>query len=129
MILHYLPTETQLSDINHAFRKASKSQHRCRHGAVVRASSHRSFGFNIMKNDPRYVDSPSRSVHAEEMALRLHSSPRRGICVSVRLDQSDNPAYAKPCKVCESKLAKAGIKRVIFTNPDSATGYSLISLK
>lgn len=125
----YYPSRSERSDISSAFRAAASSSHRCRHGALIRSSGRRTVGFNKLKNNPKFVpDLGIWGVHAEQHALKLHSNPRGGLCISVRINREGRIAYARPCEHCEADLVEAGIRKVIYSNPSSSSGFSLMKL-
>lgn len=127
----YYPTARESKNISLAFKAAKKSVHRCRHGAVVRSGSRISVGFNKTKNHPKFVgpdDFLRCGTHAERNALRMHSNPRNAFVASVRLDRAGKLGMAKPCIRCETELRKAGIRRVIFSNPKSPSGFEVMVL-
>lgn len=121
----YYPSARQKKLIRRAFVVAQNSSHRCRHGAIVWNNSHITEGFNRLRNDPHYCDA-GFSFHAEQRALRAHTNPKRGYCISVRLNRHMQPDYAAPCSSCTNALKEANIKLVIYSDPDSITGFSSI---
>ncbi len=125
-------TKQQRSFLARAARLAEDSQVSQRHGAiVVKGGSVLSSGVNSYSNNPRMfpVDhfaekklphmerANSISVHAEIAAMRRVSPEHlRGSIVYVaRLTSRDELGNSQPCEHCASELAKAGVKRVVFT--------------
>lgn len=114
--------------IARAFSAATNSEHRCRHGVVIKKGSRYASGWNKMKNSPKYIWGLNTSVHAEQDALRKHCSPDGAVCYSVRLDRKNNLALAKPCNNCVLALNNANIKRVIYSDPFSPSQFRLMLL-
>jgi len=111
-----------------AYRECLKSEHRARHGALIRKGSRYSVGYNKQANHPGICWPDDNSIHAEHDAIRKHTNPDGGVMYSVRLNQRLYPAIAKPCDRCAQFSIEAGIKRIIYTDPSSITGYSELKL-
>lgn len=128
--MYYLSPQ-EVRDTNIAFEAAEKATHRCRHGAVVRRGSRVTVGYNKVKNNPKHVEDQvaACSTHAEVDALRQHSNPRNARVVSVRLDKAGKAALARPCFSCRLALVAAGVRRVVFSSPDSPSGFELMVLR
>ena len=79
-----------------------------------------STGLNIMKNDPASLGflpeslSQVLSVHAEVDAIRRFRDARGAILYVSRKTKSGQ-GMSRPCARCEKAIAKAGIKKVIYT--------------
>lgn len=118
----YYPRPRDMAAIKGAMKAASNSQHRCRHGATIRKASRVATGYNKIKNSASLCYGHS-STHAEIDALNQHCSPRGGVLYSVRLNRRNELDYAAPCKNCLEAITQAKVRRVIFSNPDSPTGF------
>lgn len=115
-------------NIGRAFDAALLSDHRrCRHGAIVVKASRKSIGFNRVKNNPRYVEE-NWTIHAECDAIKKASHTAGATCYSVRIDLVGNSGYAKPCVNCFKVLKDAGVRKVIYSSPDSPTGFRLLKV-
>lgn len=76
------------------------------HGKVLGAST------NIPKNDPKYVDWHSASVHAEIAALRKARWPRKATIYVARVNRFGEIRLSKPCAACQHVLDLYRIKVV-----------------
>lgn len=92
---------------------ALTSSCRQKHGAVV-VHHGKVLGLspNISKNDPKYVDWHSASVHAEIAALRKARWPRKATLYVARTNRFGEPRLSKPCQACQLVLDTYRIKVV-----------------
>lgn len=125
----YYPRPRELSDIRRAFEICKRSEHRCKHGSVIRKGSFATIGYNKQKNDPRLVSRENLEIHAEHDALRQHSRAKQGTCIVVRMGNDGESKYSRPCDGCMKRLVAAGVKRVIYSNPESHSGFSELKLR
>lgn len=95
-----------------ALTVASSSEHRhFKHGAViVKRRKVLSEGSN------KYTTNFTRSLHAEESALRASKENTRGSVMYIARVASYGQALSKPCLRCQVVLRNAGIKRVVYTS-------------
>ncbi len=126
-MVHY-PTRRELVGIRRARSVASKSHHRCKHGSVVMKGSRVTVGHNKIKNHPRICWPVNTGVHAEVDAAREHSNTEGAICIVIRLGGDGELMYSHPCDQCQIDLRGYGIKRVIYSDPNSSTGFSMKEL-
>lgn len=102
--------------IDMAIEIAAKSRCRYRHGCVVVKN-----GRVIAKAANRKIGDPSVSwrkshIHAEFGAIIAAGSQASGAHVYVaRVNSDGEPAPSKPCKKCESLLARSGVAKVVWT--------------
>jgi tRNA(Arg) A34 adenosine deaminase TadA len=122
-------TRRETRAVNRAIKSAEKSDNKFRHGSVIMKGSRITCGYNKLKNDPLNAYNPKYiSIHAEHDALRIHSNPYGATCVVVRLNNQDDLRYSAPCPMCVAKLREAGLKRVIFSDHNSSSGFSRMTL-
>lgn len=84
-------------------------------------------GWNDMnKTHPKTPD-PWKTLHAEIHAIIGVSAKDLKGCVAYVYRETKNGdiASSKPCPVCEKALAKAGIKRVYYTDSTGFKEYKL----
>jgi tRNA(Arg) A34 adenosine deaminase TadA len=101
--------------LERAMGVALTSSCRYRHGAIVVKHGHvLGSGTNRIRNDPKYVDWRSSSIHAEIVALRRASFPKRATIYVARVNRLGEPRLSKPCANCQEVLDGLRIK-VIHT--------------
>jgi deoxycytidylate deaminase len=102
---------------------AATSNHRFQHGAIITDHGKvRAVGVNFARNDPRNVEIPDSSVHAEIAALNSIRGNSQGLTLYVaRQRKNGDAAQSKPCVSCQQKIEKAGIKRVVYTTDEQFT--------
>ena len=91
---------------------------RWRLGCVIKkGGAVQAVGWSVWKSDPEVLDDHSNcSVHAEVHALKQMRYSASGCVMYVaRILRSGGPGLAKPCETCQSVIAAAGVKRVLFT--------------
>ena len=99
-----------------ALEVAAKSKCRHRHGCVVVRD-----GRIIASSTNKKVGDPSVAwrvshIHAEFGAIIAAGTRAVGANVYIaRVNADGEPAPSKPCKKCESMLARAGVARVVWT--------------
>ena len=87
-----------------------------------------SWGWN--HNLERPVD--GSSAHAEVHAIRRANRSRLGgatIYVAGRRRGTNRILFSKPCSDCERRIRKTGITMIVYSNPDSPTGWSTLQSK
>lgn len=102
------------------------SDHEVRMGAVMVISSKQYIASHNRKNKthpliaihyPNFV----QSIHAELNALiryneiRLGKLPKRTVMYVYREERNGAVSLAKPCKICQKLMRKAGIKKVYYS--------------
>lgn len=96
-------------------------------------------GFNKYKHDAGVLGKEGASRHAEQVALYGIDQFTRGVCVSVRVGRppslqnacDSDPVVnrlAAPCDDCMRLLARVGVRKVVYSNPASFTGFSMLRL-
>ena len=105
--------------LNRAVGVALTSQQKYRLGAVlVRKGKVISVGTNIRRNHPDVCDDPmsQSGICAERVAIKRAGTNAEGSTLYIaRVGKCGDPLLAKPCSRCVEAIAKAKIKRVIFT--------------
>ncbi len=122
----YYPNQSDIRYLTVAFKECLKSNHRSRHGAVVKKANKVSKGYNRQVNHPKIVWPDRNSIHAEKMAIRNHPNPKRASIYVVRLNQNLYPAISRPCSRCLNEIADVGIRKIIYSDPSKSTGYGEI---
>jgi deoxycytidylate deaminase len=107
--------------MNNAFKEATKSECRCKHGAIiVRGGSILAKGYNKYRTHPTWGTGPLLTVHAEAAAIR--SAERQGISIHGAIMYiARNNMYSqmsRPCAGCEARIRKAGIRKIIYTDKE-----------
>ena len=99
--------------LERALGVASTSTCKQRHGAiVVKHGRVLGSGTNRRRNDPRYVDWRSSSIHAEITAMRRAGFPTRATIYVARINRIGEARYSKPCANCQEVLDSFKIKVV-----------------
>lgn len=97
---------------------------RQRHGAIiVRGNSVIAMGTNTWRNDPAVVESDMIegrgtifSTHAEVAAIKRAGSRAKGATMYVaRILACGRHGNSRPCQNCSREIARAGIKKVVYT--------------
>lgn len=72
-------------------------------------------GFNEKKSHP---DNDCFTQHAEFNSLKRtrHRKMNNLVMYIARLTRTDKVSLARPCTECQSKIRRAGIRKVFFTN-------------
>jgi deoxycytidylate deaminase len=104
--------------ISLAFKQASRSRCKARHGAVV-SKGKRVFGqgHNTYKTHPTFGSGPLNTLHAEAAAIRDATNKGcslHGATIYVVRDNTNN--MSKPCKHCQKLIKSHGIRKVCYTN-------------
>lgn len=106
--------------LNRACVLAHTSTHRFQHGAIL--TDHRkvrAVGVNFARNDPKNVEVPDSSVHAEVAVLNAVRGNAQGLTLYVaRLLKNGVAAQSKPCPACQKVIEEAGVKRVLYTTDE-----------
>jgi deoxycytidylate deaminase len=101
---------------------AEKSMFRFRLGCVIaKGNNILGVGFNDgVKTNPK-SSHPFKSVHAEfDAVLSARGKSLAGSTVYVsRILKDGSLAMSRPCEHCEGMLRKLGIKRVVYSTPDT----------
>lgn len=99
-----------------AMHVASKSKCRHKHGCVVvRNGKIVSSSTNKKIGDPKTAWRTSH-IHAEFAAILAAGNLASGSNVYVaRIAANGTPAPSKPCKKCESIMARSGVSRIVWT--------------
>lgn len=104
-----------------AAKAAENSEVRFRHGAVITKNGNvLSIGIN------RYVEHRPESLspehlkrgmsrHAEIIALQRVANPKGCTIYVARLMADGSEGNSKPCAACQDTLAKAGVRKVVYT--------------
>lgn len=69
------------------------------------------------------------STHAEVHTIRRANRSRLAgatIYVAGKKRNNGEIILAKPCPVCQRRILKTGITRIIYSNPESPTGWSIL---
>jgi len=102
--------------IGKAIELAAKSKCRHRHGCVVVKNGRIiSMATNKKIGDPSIAWRTSH-IHAEFGAIIAAGTQASGSHVYVaRISADGTPVSSKPCKKCESMLARSGVAKVVWT--------------
>lgn len=75
---------------------------------------------NRFRNHPDTVSDPhtQSSYHAEIGALRMASDARGATVYVARHAGNGKPGQSRPCEACELALREAGVRKVIYTDPN-----------
>lgn len=76
-----------------------------------------SVGFNKIKFNSKYSFPMKETIHAEMACLKTSGKDylKNAIVFVYREDSRGNPALAKPCYNCLSRLKKFGVKRIYYS--------------
>lgn len=94
---------------------ALTSKCRFKHGCVVvKHGRVRGSSPNLMRNDPKNVEHPHCSIHAEIAGMKKAGWPRRATIYVARVNGQGEPRLSKPCCNCQPVLDEFKTK-VIWT--------------
>jgi len=106
---------------------ASKSRMKFRMAALVYDEDEIvGTGFNNPYVSPKLANRGYWSVHAEIDALRKMDylmDTNKLVMVVVRIKKDGSFGSSKPCPTCVNHIRKAGIKKVIYMNPDGTETF------
>lgn len=107
-----LLAKTVIPHFNTLLKAAKKANHRQHHVACVltRGGSIISVGYN------------TNYIHAEHTALNRtwENGADGATALVVRFRSNGDLGMAKPCKLCQSRLANAGVKKVLYSDVDGS---------
>lgn len=111
---------TQSSHLDRAFRIASESSCRQKHGVVIAVGPRiLAVAVNTDRNHPDVCSDPrvEASYHAEANAIRQLDGHdlKDATLYSARVGRTGKRMLAKPCERCESLIRDAGIRRYFHT--------------